>query len=134
MVELDTTNLINTAKDDEIKRMLFNIDTYKDMDDYTHYNCITEKDFIAGQENGDVLDITMTTYNGAPDKTKHVSELTTANIYSALLKEVHEYYFRELLKNVGEDNTSESRQVRLLTEVYNVFTIGQHLYIGYDWG
>ena len=41
-------------------------------------------------------------------------------------------YFQELLEDFDENNVSEARQVRLVTEFYSVFTIGEHLYIDYD--
>ena len=131
MTELDMDKLINDANDDEIKCMLYNIDVYKDMADYTEYTGYTKEDLKELQDDGWVMDITPGTYNGSLDKTDY-SELTTENIYSVLLEEVHEDSFRELLKADEEYNASEARQVRLVTEFYKVFTIGQHLYIDYD--
>ena len=131
MSELNIDKLINETTNDEIKCMLLNIYTYEDMDDYTKYTNNTKEDLKELQENGWILDITPSTYNGALDKTDY-SELTVANIYSALLEEVYEDSFQELLQDDNEYNTSEARQVRLVTEIYNVFTIGQHLYIDYD--
>jgi len=131
MVKLATNKLINNTNDDEIKCMLCNVETYKDMDDYTRYNNYTKEDLACELEFGFILDITPGTYNGALDKTDY-SELTIENIYSVLLEETHEYSFQYLLKCEGENEASEARQVRLLTEFYNVFTIGKHLYIDYD--
>ena len=131
MVKLDTDKLINETTNDEIKCMLYNINTYKDMNDYTYYTNYDENDLKELQKDGSVLDITPGTYNGALDKTDY-SELTAANIYSVLLEEVCEDSFQELLKDFDENNVSEARQVRLVTEFYNVFTIGHHLYIDYD--
>ena len=131
MPELNTEKLINQTNDDEIACMLYNIETYKDMADYTHYNNTTKEDLKELQKDGWVLDITPGTYNGLLDKTDY-SELTTENIYSVLLEEFYEDSFQELLKDEEEYNTSEARQVRLVTEFYKVFTIGKHLYIDYD--
>jgi len=131
MTALNTEKLINQTNDDEIACMLYNIETYKDMNNYTHYTNTTKEDLEWEQECGFILDITPRTYNGALDKT-HYSELTTENIYSVLLEETHEYSFQYLLKCEGENEASEARQVRLLTEFYNVFTIGKHLYIDHD--
>lgn len=131
MTELNTDKLINDANDDEIKCMLYNIDVYKDMADYTEYTGYTKEDLECERVYGSILDITPGTYNGALNKTDY-SGLTTENIYSVLLEEVHEDSFRELLKADEEYNASEARQVRLVTEFYKVFTIGQHLYIDYD--
>ena len=131
MFELNTDKLINETTNDEIKCMLYNINTYKDMNDYTYYTNYDENDLKELQKDGSVLDITPGTYNGALDKTDY-SELTAANIYSVLLEEVCEDSFQELLKDFDENNVSEARQVRLVTEFYNVFTIGHHLYIDYD--
>jgi len=130
MPALDINKLINKTNDDEIKCMLYNIDVYKDMADYTEYTGYTKEDLKELQEDGWVLDITPGTYNGSLDKMDY-SGLTTENIYSVLLEETHEDSFRELL-NEEENNASEARQVRLVTEFYKVFTIGQHLYIDYD--
>ena len=129
--ELNIDKLINETTNDEIKCMLLNINTYKDMAEYTHYTNNTKEDLQELQEDGWILDITPGTYNGALDKT-YYSELTTTNIYSALIEEVYEDSFQELLQDENEYNTSEARQVRLVTEIYNVFTIGQHLYIDCD--
>ena len=131
MSELNIDKLINETTNDEIKCMLLNINTYKDMAEYTHYTNNTKEDLQELQEDGWILDITPGTYNGALDKT-YYSELTTTNIYSALIEEVYEDSFQELLQDENEYNTSEARQVRLVTEIYNVFTIGQHLYIDCD--
>lgn len=131
MTELNTEKLINNTNDDEIKCMLYNIETYKDMDDYTEYTDAIKEDLEYELEFGFILDITPGTYTGALDKT-YYSELTTENIYSVLLEETHEYSFQYLLKCDGENDASESRQVRLVTEFYKVFTIGKHLYIDYD--
>jgi len=131
MPELNTEKLIKETNDDEIKCMLYNIVVYKDMADYTEYTGYTKEDLKELQEDGWVLDITPGAYNGALDKT-YYSELTAKNIYSVLLEEVHEDSFQYLLKYEGENNASETRQVRLVTEFYNVFTIGKHLYIYYD--
>lgn len=131
MPALDINKLINKTNDDEIKCMLYNIDVYKDMKEYTHYTNNTREDLKELQDDGWVMDITPGTYNGALDKTDY-SELTTENIYSVLLEDVHEDSFQELLKDEDEYNASEARKVRLVTEFYKVFTIGQHLYIDYD--
>jgi len=131
MPELNTEKLINQTNDDEIACMLYNIETYKDMADYTHYNNTTKEDLKELQKDGWVLDITPGTYNGALDKTDY-SELTTENIYSVLLEEFYEDSFQELLTDEEEYNASEAREVRLVTEFYKVFTIGKHLYIDYD--
>jgi len=131
MTELNTEKLIKETNDDEIKCMLENIYTYTDMDDYTYYTNYNESDLKELQADGWILDITPGAYNGSLDKTDY-SELTTANIYGVLLEEAHEDSFQELLKDEDGYNTSEARQVRLVTEFYNVFTIGKHLYIDYD--
>lgn len=131
MTGLNTEKLINQTNDDEIACMLYNIETYKDMNDYTHYTNTTKEDLKELQADGCIQDITPGTYNGALDKTDY-SELTTKNIYNVLLEEAYEYGFQELLKDEEEYNASEARQVRLVTEFYKVFTIGKHLYIDYD--
>jgi len=131
MAELNTEKLINQTNDDEIACMLYNIETYKDMNDYTQYTNTTKEDLKELQADGWIQDITPGTYNGALDKTDY-SELTTKNIYNVLIEEVYEDGFQELLKCEGENDASEARQVRLVTEFYKVFTIGQHLYIDYD--
>lgn len=122
---------MKNTNDDEIKCMMLNINTYEDMNEYTHYTNNTKEDLECERVYGSTLDITPGTYNGALNKIDY-SELTDANIYGVLLEEVHEDSFQELLKEEGEYNTSEARQVRLVTEFYNVFIIGKHLYIDYD--
>ena len=131
MVKLNTEKLINQTNDDEIKCMLYNIDKYTDMDDYTHYTNNTKEDLDREQEFGFILEITPGTYNGALDQMDY-SGLTTENIYSVLLEETQEYSFQYFLKYEGDNDASEARQVRLVTEYYTVFTIGKHLYIDYD--
>lgn len=131
MTDLDMDKLVKQTNDDEIKCTLLNINNYKDMAEYNHYTNNTKEDLEYEQENGFILDITPRTYNGALDETDYC-ELTNDNIYSALLEEAYQDYFQELLKDEDEYNTSEAQQVRLVTETYNVFIIGQHLYIDYD--
>lgn len=131
MAELNINKLLNQTNDDEIKCMLLNIYTYEDMEDYAKATNITKEDLKELQKDGWVLDITPGTYNGTLDKMDY-SELTTANIYDVLLEEAYEDGFQELLEDSEENNASEARQVRLVTEFYNVFTIGKHLYIDYD--
>jgi len=131
MTKLNTEKLIKETNNDEIKCMLENLYTYEDMEDYTKYTNNTKKDLEWEQKCGFILDITPGVYNGALDQTDY-SKLTTANIYSVLLEETPEYSFQYLLKCEGENDASETRQVRLVTEFYKVFTIGKHLYIDYD--
>jgi len=131
MTEFNINKLLDQTNDEETKCMLYNIDTYKDMDVYTNYTNNNKEDLKELQGDGWIRDITPGTYNGSLDKA-YYSDLTTENIYSVLLEEVYEDGFQELLEYFGENNTSESRQVRLVTEYYNVFTIGNHLYIDYD--
>lgn len=132
MTELDIDKLVEQTNDDEIKCMLLNLYTYEDMEDYTYYTCYTKEDFKGLQSDGWVLDITPGTYNGAMDKMDYVSELTLFNIYGALLEESKQDSFQEMLEDMYEEpNASEARQVRLLTEAYDVFTIGNHLFMDY---
>lgn len=131
MPALDINKLINKTNDDEIKCMLLNINVYEDMDEYTYYTNNNKEDLKELQEDGWVLNITPGTYNGALDKTDY-SELTLSNIYDALFEESKQDSFQYLLEYQGESASSEARQVRLLTESCNVFTIGKHLYIDYD--
>jgi len=128
---IDIDKLIDQTNDDEIKCMLLNINVYEDMDDYTYYTNNNKEDLKELQEDGWVLDITPGTYNGALDKTDY-SELTLSNIYVALFEESKQDSFQYLLEYQGESASSEARQVRLVTEVGKVFTIGKHLYIDYD--
>jgi len=132
MPALDINKLINKTNDDEIKCMLYNIDVYKDMKEYTHYTNNTREDFKEMQNQGILLDITPGTFNGSIDTFAYVSELTLSNIYTALLEEVRGDTFQDLVDIYEEPNAREARQSRLLTEAFNVFIIGKHLYIDYD--
>ena len=132
MPALDINKLINKTNDDEIKCMLYNIDVYKDMKEYTHYTNNTREDFKEMQNQGILLDITPGTFNGSIDTFAYVSELTLSNIYTALLEEVRGDTFQDLVDTYEEPNAREARQSRLLTEAFNVFIIGKHLYIDYD--
>ena len=132
MPALDINRLINKTNDDEIKCMLYNIDVYKDMKEYTHYTNNTREDFKEMQNQGILLDITLGTFNGSIDTFAYVSELTLSNIYTALLEEVRGDTFQDLVDIYEEPNAREARQARLLTEAFNVFIIGKHLYIDYD--
>ena len=132
MPALDINKLINKTNDDEIKCMLYNIDVYKDMKEYTHYTNNTREDFKEMQNQGILLDITPGTFNGSIDTFAYVSELTLSNIYTALLEEVRGDTFQDLVDIYEEPNAREARQARLLTEAFNVFIIGKHLYIDYD--
>lgn len=133
MTAFDMDKLLDQTNDDEIKCMLLNVNVYKDMHNYLKCNNNTAEDFKDMQNQGIILDITPGTFNGSIATFTYVSELTLSNIYTALFEEAHGDTFQDLVDIYEEPNASEARQARLLTEAFNVFIIGNHLYINYDY-
>lgn len=117
-----------------IKDALSNITRYDDIEDYGKYNDgATMGDLQEYINTGFVAELTPGNYNGALDKFDRVTKLTDNDIINAIKSELLEDGFIiETLENYyPEDNTTDM-QVLDYTDIYNVFTIGERLYVDMD--
>jgi len=117
-----------------IKDALSNITRYDDIEDYGKYNDGATMDDLQEYINtGFVAELTPGNYNGALDKFDRVTKLTDNDIINAIKSELLEDGFIiETLENYyPEDNTTDM-QVLDYTDIYNVFTIGERLYVDMD--
>lgn len=118
----------------EIREALDNVTRYEDIEEYGKYNSgETMEDLQAYIDAGWTAELTPGTYDGALDKFDRVTKLTDNDIINAIKSELLEDGFIiETLENYyPEDNTTDM-QVLDYTDIYNVFTIGERLYVDMD--
>lgn len=97
------------------------------------------EEFSDKVENGFIFDITCGTYNGATDDFTPWT-LTDVNILDTILNALHEFEFCNTgyYGNCTEEEAKEFEKwssadwIREYTEVYNVFIIGNNVYVGQD--
>ena len=87
-------------------------------------------------ESGFIQDITCGTYNGATDDFTPW-ELTNNNILDTIFNELHEADFYEFVTQYEEDENAlndwtDADWIREYTEVYEVFIIGNNVYVNMD--
>lgn len=117
-----------------IDAVLNNVTRYDDFEDYGEYNAgATMEDLQECINDGWIAELTPGTYNGATKKFTRVSKLTDDDIINAIKSELLEDGFIiETLENYyPEDNTTDM-QVLDYTNIYDVFTIGERLYVDMD--
>ena len=99
----------------------------------------SEEDFNEQVERGLIFDITCGTYNGATREFTPWT-LTDVNILDTILNALHEFEFCDTgyYGNCTEEEAKEFEKwssadwIREYTEVYNVFIIGNNVYVGQD--
>lgn len=118
----------------EIREALENVTRYDDIEDYGKYNAgATMEDLQECINDGWVAELTPGTYNGALDKFDRVTELTDNDIIDVIKSElVEDDFIMEALENCYPDDKDIRTQVLDYTIIYNVFTIGQRLYVDMD--
>ena len=87
-------------------------------------------------ESGFIQDITCGTYNGATDDFTPW-EFTDNNILDTIFNELHEADFYEFVTQYEEDENAlndwtNADWIREYTEVYEVFIIGNNVYVNMD--
>ena len=119
-------------KENEQKEIaLLNITHYNDFKEYQKYNNVDQEEFKRLLESGYIQDITLGLYNGAIDKfTKR--DITDNHIINAIITEIKEsdfynYFDDEFIKENNIKNSSD--WILLYTEFYEVFTLGNSIYI-----
>jgi len=118
----------------DIKEALSNVTRYNDIEDYGKYNAgATMKDLQDYINAGWTAELTPGTYNGALDKFDRVTNLTDNDIINAIKSELLEDDFiMEALETYYPDDNTTDMQALDYTVIYNVFTIGQRLYVDRD--
>ena len=124
-----------TNKNSNIQLALANVTRYKDMNEYKQdYETLEEAkaDFDEKLENGYIQNITLSTYNGATQKSTFF-ELTDENILGAIYADLHETDSYGMLDETEErTDLTKWEYVRAYTALYNVFTIGGLVYVERD--
>lgn len=99
----------------------------------------SEEDFNEQVERGLIFDITCGTYNGATREFTPWT-LTDVNILDTILNALHEFEFCDTgyYGNCTEEEAKEFEKwssadwIREYTETYNVFVIGNNVYVSQD--
>lgn len=117
-----------------IDAVLNNVVRYDDFNEFSCYNAgITGEEFHKYVDDGWAGEITPGTYNGATNKFMKVTKLTDGDIIAAIKEEVMEDDFlAEVLEDLYPEAITIEQQALLYTEVYNVFTIGERLFVDKD--
>ena len=130
--EQNSISLMNVSYYDSKAEYMTNI--FADVTEET-----SEEDFNEQVERGLIFDITCGTYNGATREFTPWT-LTDVNILDTILNALHEFEFCDTgyYGNCTEEEAKEFEKwssadwIREYTEVYNVFIIGNNVYVGQD--
>lgn len=109
---------------------LLNITHYQNMEEYKSLEDTVEEaeaEFQEALENGFIRDITLGTYNGATQTTQYRT-LDESHYYTAILRDIREDESILPLLAEEEEELTEEEAIRAYTEVYDVFTLNNHLY------
>ena len=138
---------VNFTDNEQNSISLMNVSYYESKAEYirlTFINIKTDEDaielFSDEMERGIIQDITCGTYNGA---TKEFTpwQLTDNNILDTILNALHEEDFYNFVAMYHEDHPDELAElerwsnadyIREYTEVYDVFIIGDRIYVNKD--
>lgn len=114
---------------EELKEFILgNIEHYKDFEEYSKYNNTSLEEFEDYEERGFIRDITCGTYNGATGK---FDPWADNNLISAIINDIREGDLYESLEDYVE-GTRNIDYALTYTELYNVFTIGDYIYVDLD--
>lgn len=118
----------------EIREALYNVTRYRDIEEYGKYNAgATMEDLQEYMDAGWTVELTPGTYNGALDKFDRVTKLTDNDIINAIKTDMTEDDLIEgMLETIYPGDNTPDTQVLAYTGIYNVFTIGQRLYVDRD--
>ena len=122
---------MNIKQNEKIKMILNNIIHYKDFEEFEKYNNLDQEDFKERIEYNYIHDITLGTYNGASDTfTKNI--INNENIINTIITDIRDIDFY----NFFEDEFIEENKIKtsndwilLYTEFYEVFTLGNSIYV-----
>ena len=107
-----------------------NIEHYKDFEEYSKDNDTSLEEFTDYQERGFVQDITCGTYNGATNKFVYW-EINLDNLINTILQDIRDCDYYQVLNDYTDVQTPLG-YVKAYTEMYNVFTIGEKVYVDLD--
>ena len=107
-----------------------NIEHYKDFEEYSDANPVTLEEFEDYKERGFIQDITCGTYNGATN-TFTPWEINLDNLINTILQDIRDCDYYQVLNDYTDVQTPLG-YVLAYTEMYNVFTIGERVYVDLD--
>ena len=107
-----------------------NIEHYKDFEEYSKANNVTLEEFTDYQERGFIQDITCGTYNGATNKFVYW-EINLDNLINTILQDIRDCDYYQVLNDYTDVQTPLG-YVLAYTEMYNVFTIAERVYVDLD--
>ncbi|MCU7556547.1 hypothetical protein [Macrococcus capreoli] len=119
----------------EIEKALYNVTSYGDFEEFAESTFLvdyTETDFMHDIERGAYSEITRGTYNGATD-TFTPWTLSNESLFDTILSEINEsdfysmFYEDEAVERVKAYTNAD--WVEEYCTFYDVFTIGNHVYI-----
>ena len=107
-----------------------NIEHYKDFEEYSDANHVTLEEFKDYRESGFINEITCGTYNGATD-TFDPWEISLDNLINTILQDIRDCDYYQVLNDYTDVQTPLG-YVLAYTEMYNVFTIGEQVFVDLD--
>ena len=110
--------------------ILGNIEHYEDFEEYSKDNDTSLEEFTDYQESGFIQDITCGTYNGATN-TFVPWEINLDNLINTILQDIRDCDYYQVLNDYTDVQTPLG-YVKAYTEMYNVFTIGERVYVDLD--
>lgn len=119
---------------EEIEIALLNVSHFKNFEDYASqwHGEFTEGDFKEQLEKYFISDITLSVYNGAT-QTTHYREINDKNILDAILVDLNEGEYYELLDEIeGCRLINDNDYIQAYTELFNVFTLNGRIYADKD--
>ncbi len=118
----------------EIRDALNSVTRYDDFEDFSYYNGgMTRGELQDYINQGWCSELTQGTYNGTLDKFDRVTNLTDSDIIEAIKTDmVGDDLIAEMLETIDPGDNTPDTQVLAYTGIYNVFTIGQRLYVDRD--
>lgn len=118
---------------EELKEFILgNIEHYKDFEEYSRYNINTTlEEFEDYQERGFIQDITCGTYNGTTNTFTPWEANDDNNLIRAIINDIRLSDLYESLEDYVE-GTRNIDYALTYSEIYNVFTIGNSIYVDLD--
>ena len=120
---------------EELKEFILgNIEHYEDFAEYSRYNINTTlEEFKDYQERGFIQDITCGTYNGATNTFTPWEANDDNNLIRAIINDIRLSDLYERLEDyVYVEGTRLIDYALTYSEIYNVFTIGNSIYVDLD--
>lgn len=107
-----------------------NIENYSDFEEYEKFNHVSLEEFKEHQGSGFITEITCGTYNGATNTFKPWS-INLDNLINTILQDIRDCDYYDVLDDYAENHTTMD-YVASYTEFYQVFTIGNKVFVDLD--